>query len=48
MARKNPEAVKLGRLGGQARARKRSKEELSRIGRKGAVARWKKTTEKLK
>ena len=38
--RKNPAAVTLGRRGGIARAQKRSKEELSEIGRKGATARW--------
>jgi hypothetical protein len=35
MARKNPAAVKLGRLGGKARSEKLSFEELSEIGRKG-------------
>jgi len=40
--KKNPAAVKLGRLGGRARARKASKMRLSEIGRKGAAARWKK------
>ncbi len=40
--RKNPAAVKLGALGGKARARKASKQVLSRIGRKGAAARWRK------
>ncbi len=40
---KNPAAVKLGALGGKARARKASKKRLSEIGRKGAAARWKKT-----
>ena len=40
--RKNPAAVKLGALGGKARARKASKKRLSEIGRKGAAARWKK------
>ena len=39
---KNPAAVRLGRLGGKARAEKVSREKLSQIGRKGAVARWKK------
>ncbi len=34
--------VELGRLGGKARARKRSKRELSKWGRKAARARWKK------
>lgn len=40
--RKNPAAVKLGALGGKARARKASKKRLSEIGREGAAARWKK------
>lgn len=45
--RKNPAAVKLaaaklGALGGKARARNLLKRELSKIGRKGAAARWKK------
>jgi hypothetical protein len=40
--RKNPAAVTLGRLGGKARARKASKQVLSKIGRKGAAVRWKK------
>lgn len=35
MPRKNPAAVKLGKLGGKARAEKLSFEELSEIGRKG-------------
>jgi len=35
MTRKNPAAVKLGKLGGKARAKKLSFEELSEIGRKG-------------
>lgn len=45
--KKNPAAVKLGRLGGQAYARnlkKKSKEEQSAIGRKAINARWHKTT----
>jgi hypothetical protein len=44
--RKNLAAVKLGRLGGKARARKATtrfgQRVLSGIGRKGAAARWKK------
>jgi hypothetical protein len=35
MARKNPAAVSLGRLGGKARAKKLSAEDLAEIGRKG-------------
>ncbi len=35
---------KLGRKGGLARAVKRTKAELSAIGRKGAAARWASTT----
>jgi len=48
MARKNPAAVKLGRLGGKARAEHLSPDALSEIGRKGGkaggVARAKKLT----
>jgi hypothetical protein len=33
-------AVELGRRGGKARACKQSKKALSRIGKKGAAARW--------
>jgi len=45
--KKNPAAVKLGALGGKARARNaahdpRKRERLSEIGEKGAAARWKK------
>jgi hypothetical protein len=44
--RKNPAAVKLGRLGGlkggKARAEKLSARELSEQGRRAAHARWKK------
>lgn len=44
---KNPAAVALGRLGGikggPARAKKLSKAKLSEIGRKAAIARWRKT-----
>ena len=46
MKRKDAAAVKLGRRGGLARARKRSKKELSEIGRKGATARWQKARDK--
>ena len=50
MARKNPAAVSLGRLGGKARAEKLSQEEQSAIGRKaglvGGVARAEKLTDK--
>lgn len=35
MTNKNPEAVKLGSLGGKARASKYSKEQLSVMGKKG-------------
>jgi hypothetical protein len=38
----NPAAVKLGSLGGKARAKNLSKRDLSKIGRKAAAARWKK------
>jgi hypothetical protein len=40
MQKKNSAAVQLGRRGGLARAKKQSKEALSKIGRKGARARW--------
>jgi hypothetical protein len=45
--RKNPAAVKLGALGGKARARNAKKssakrKRLSEIGRQAAEARWKK------
>lgn len=36
MKKKNIHAVRLGRLGGLARARKLSKEEMSKIGKMGA------------
>jgi hypothetical protein len=36
--RKNPAAVQLGKLGGKARAKKLSAEELSDIGRKAGLA----------
>jgi len=42
MKRKNPEAVQLGRRGGLARAKKQSRQALSKIGRMGARALWKK------
>ena len=38
--KKNPAAVSLGALGGKARARKLSKEQLSKEGRKAALTRW--------
>lgn len=38
--RKNPAAVVLGRRGGKARAIRLPTEELSRIGKRGAQARW--------
>jgi len=40
--RKSTAAVSLGRKGGKARAESLTPEELSAIGRKGALARWKK------
>jgi hypothetical protein len=40
--KKNAAAVALGRLGGNARAKKLSKEQLSSGGRKAALARWSK------
>jgi hypothetical protein len=50
MARKNPAAVSLGRLGGIARAEKLSPEEQAAIGRKaglvGGFARARKLTKK--
>lgn len=39
--KKNGHAQALGRLGGKARWRNLSKQELSAIGRKAAAARWK-------
>jgi hypothetical protein len=45
--RKNPAAVQLGKLGGKARARKLSAEELSEIGRKGGEAGGKARAEAL-
>jgi hypothetical protein len=38
--KKNPSAVKLGKLGGEARAEKLSREELSEQGRNAVLARW--------
>jgi hypothetical protein len=46
MKKKNSAAVALGRLGGKARAKKVSREKLSRIDRKGATGRWKKAGKK--
>ncbi len=43
--KKMPAAVELGRRGGFARAKKRSKKELSKWGKKAAAARWKKVRE---
>ncbi len=37
---KDPAAVRLGRKGGQARARRMTKEERSEASRKAALARW--------
>jgi general stress protein YciG len=47
MARKNPAAVKLGKLGGKARAANLSPEELSEIGRKGGEVGGKRRAEAL-
>jgi hypothetical protein len=44
MTKKNPAAQALGKLGGKARAKALSAEELSKIGRKGAQARQKSLT----
>ena len=44
MAKKNPAAVELGRLGGKARAKALSRNELSEVGKKMARARQKKLT----
>lgn len=38
---KNPAAAELGRLGGQARAKKLSKKRRAEIARKAAASRWK-------
>jgi hypothetical protein len=40
--KKLPAAVELGRRGGKARAKKLPKERASEIGRKAALARWRK------
>ena len=42
--KKNPAAQVLGKLGGKARAKALSAEELTQIGKKGAKARLKKLT----
>jgi hypothetical protein len=47
MARKNPAAVQLGRLGGKARAKKLSAEAQSEIGRKAGLAGGKARAEAL-
>ena len=41
MKKKDPSAVKLGRLGGLARAKKLSKKDLSKIGKMGGRPRKK-------
>ncbi len=46
-AKKNPAAVQLGRLGGKARAKNLSPEELAQIGRKGGQAGGAARAEKL-
>jgi hypothetical protein len=43
---KSAAAVELGAKGGQARARKLSKKQLSEIGKKGAATRWVKKSTK--
>lgn len=43
-SKKNPAAQALGQLGGKARAKALSAEELTQIGKKGAKARLKKLT----
>jgi hypothetical protein len=47
MARKNPAAVALGRLGGKARAEKLSAEQQSEIGRKAGSIGGKRRAEAL-
>lgn len=42
---KNKAAVELGKKGGEARAKNRTKAELTAIGKKGAAARWSKKGE---
>jgi len=42
MAKKNPAAVQLGRKGGKAAAKNRTKEERKAQARKAAQARWSK------
>ena len=46
MAKKNPAAVQLGRKGGKAAARNRTKEEREEQARKAAQARWSKVKKK--
>jgi len=46
--KKNQDAAALGRLGGQSVARKRGKAYMSKIGKKGAQARWGKKKKKSK
>ena len=43
---KNPHAVSLGSLGGKARAKKLTKEQLSEIGKKAIAIRWNKKKDK--
>jgi aminoglycoside phosphotransferase len=42
MAKKNPAAVHLGRKGGKAAAKNRTKKERAELARKAARARWSK------
>ena len=44
--KKDPHAVELGRKGGKARAKKLSKDELSKQGRSAVEARWAKDKSK--
>ena len=44
---KDPAAQSLGRRGGMARKAKLTKEQLTKIGREGAKARWDKREQKL-
>jgi hypothetical protein len=46
MAKKNPAAVQLGRKGGKAAAKNRTKEEREAQARKAAQARWSKAQKK--
>jgi len=48
MAKKDPGAVRLGRRGGKATAKKRTPEERAEAARKAVLARWKKRAQSKK